>query len=444
MKQDDTNNFWTLAETNNAEGKPIRIGLFFIGLVAADIVWLFKGHIKRVMEHSKRGTRLDCVEFGRKLQRELPLRNVDLDRFPNAPEESIGRWLPLVFGRCPNTPGIPVFARASTTLYGTHTDEETTIRVTTVENFDSSGSIKIGVEEIRYNNIDDEYAHAGETVAAFLDCTRAHNGTTAAAHEDGADVTVPASHYYLFADHACAAIVAPQVSRKKPAVTYTSYNASNTFRRDAGSKACHITFDARPVYRQFDKTLQVHKIFPNEVAGDDASTNAANVYDEIEAESYAVVDAGNTPLSVNQAFVGEVDGLDVYCDAGDAGAATVEVTSSGITLNITGGDDDGTITYNFADSAYGNMAQLVAAINDLSGWVCTLGDAAGSSASNNLIVAAEANALGVGNTVTLRAGIDISTFEDSKGAIVRARIAIEFETTTDFDIGEIIVDAQNI
>ncbi len=299
MKQALGAAFWTLAETNNAEGKPIRIGFTFDGLATADIVWLFQGHIKAINEHSRRGTRLDCIEFGRKLQRELPLREVNLDRFPKAPQEAIGRMIPIIYGRCPYIPGIPVLAWPSAILYDTHTDTDTTIRLTSMNGIPWVGSVKIGAEEIYYRGSDLAYDYGGETIAVLLDCERGHNGTTAAPHEGGVDVTVVGNHYYLFADHACSAIRWTLVNRKQPAGTYTSYNASTTFRRDASSYAAHIAFDGRPMYRQYSKTVEVHKVFPNELAGDNAATDTANAIDELEAESFAVVDAANTPLSVN-------------------------------------------------------------------------------------------------------------------------------------------------
>ena len=62
------------------------------------------------------------------------------------------------------------------------------------------------------------------------------------------------------------------------------------------------------------------------------------------------------------------DALWIYCNQGDATAATVEVTDTTIVLIITGGAAPGTETLTFDDSDNNTLSELVTAINALTGW----------------------------------------------------------------------------
>jgi hypothetical protein len=64
---------------------------------------------------------------------------------------------------------------------GTISATATSINVASVANLSTSGFVKIGTETISYPNI------VGNTLT---NCARGQNGTTAAAHADGAEVTV--------------------------------------------------------------------------------------------------------------------------------------------------------------------------------------------------------------------------------------------------------------
>ena len=68
---------------------------------------------------------------------------------------------------------------ASTTLNGDITDSVTEIILTSATGFTATGTILIGTEQITYTGISTE---------TLTGCTRAANGTTAAAHDSGADV----------------------------------------------------------------------------------------------------------------------------------------------------------------------------------------------------------------------------------------------------------------
>jgi len=71
------------------------------------------------------------------------------------------------------------------------------------------------------------------------------------------------------------------------------------------------------------------------------------------------------------AYIGENiqrNALWIFCNAGDATAATVEVTDTTIVLTITGGVAAGVDTLTLADSDNNTLSELATAINALTGW----------------------------------------------------------------------------
>lgn len=101
----------------------------------------------------------------------------------------------------------------------------------------------------------------------------------------------------------------------------------------------------------------------------------------------------------------EMDLLTVYHDeSASATAATVQVTSTTITLVITGGANAGTDAIKFSD--YLTVTLMVAAINALNeGWVATALQA-GSEATTGLTEVAATSAFGATNTQYLRGSSD--------------------------------------
>jgi len=111
-----------------------------------------------------------------------------------------------------------------------------------------------------------------------------------------------------------------------------------------------------------------------------------------------------TSLDMAKNYLGdrqEANGIWVYCTASGATAATVAVSSTALTLIITGGGSAGTNTLTFSDSDKDTITELVTAINALTGWkagALYYGDAA----STDLIVTGTLSCLGAANELTLR------------------------------------------
>jgi len=111
-----------------------------------------------------------------------------------------------------------------------------------------------------------------------------------------------------------------------------------------------------------------------------------------------------TSLAEAQLYVGgtgRVNGIWLYCSAADATAATAQVAAGTLTLIITGGTSAGTSTLTYADANKDTVAELVTAINAVSGW--TAGAIYnGSAASTDLVVTGALSCLGAANELTLK------------------------------------------
>lgn len=111
-----------------------------------------------------------------------------------------------------------------------------------------------------------------------------------------------------------------------------------------------------------------------------------------------------TTLDEIKAFLGEdmqKDGIWIYCDQGDATGATSEITDTTIILIITGGVAAGTNILTFADADKDTVAELITAINALTGWkagrMCH-----SDAASTDLVVTGALSCLGADDEITLK------------------------------------------
>ena len=111
-----------------------------------------------------------------------------------------------------------------------------------------------------------------------------------------------------------------------------------------------------------------------------------------------------TDLDEIKSFLGEEvqkDGIWIYCSQGDATAATVEITDTTMILIITGGVQAGTNTMTFADADKDTVAELITAINALTGWksgrLCH-----SSAASTDLVITGAISCLDSDNEITLK------------------------------------------
>ena len=111
-----------------------------------------------------------------------------------------------------------------------------------------------------------------------------------------------------------------------------------------------------------------------------------------------------TTLAAVKSFLGSSptkDGIWIYCDAVAATAATARVTDTTLILIITGGGSAGTTTLTFADANKDTVAELVTAINAVSGWKSGA-IYNGAAASTDLVVTGALPCLTSANEITLK------------------------------------------
>ena len=99
-------------------------------------------------------------------------------------------------------------------------------------------------------------------------------------------------------------------------------------------------------------------------------------------------------------------GLTVYSDAAGASSATAQVSSAPvatrtITLIITGGAQAGTVVIDLNAAATETLAELVAVIDALPGWVATIAGSGQAAPASSLTPTAALGALGMGTLQTL-------------------------------------------
>jgi len=99
-----------------------------------------------------------------------------------------------------------------------------------------------------------------------------------------------------------------------------------------------------------------------------------------------------------------IDGIEVYCSAGDATSATVSKSGSTLSLVITGGASAGTTNIDLTLAANDTLAELAAVIAGTSGWEGRLiNTASGGIDSANLRDLTATNCLGTGEAKNLLA-----------------------------------------
>ena len=128
---------------------------------------------------------------------------VTVDAFPDAPEESIGQMLNILYGSNPKVPCLPIDVGARSTLAADIDEAATEIPLTDVRRFPGSGSIWLDEEEIPYT---------GKTGDRLVGATR---GAEALTHDTGAPALEDQAQYtWNIAEHPCRALHGLYVRRR--------------------------------------------------------------------------------------------------------------------------------------------------------------------------------------------------------------------------------------
>lgn len=190
-------------------GDEIRLYVWFLDLVEADKLLMFKGNISDDMSWNAETISFRAKDKGKFFDKLIgqPLSSTT---YPNADPDDLGKTIPIVYGDVKNHQCLAIEAGAATTLSEDINDSVTIIPVTSTISpiaFPASGSVLIGNEEISYTAKTDNAFGTGGSPA-----TRGVGATDNVSHSLGDAVLEDvASIKYLAADHVVKAMTNPRI-----------------------------------------------------------------------------------------------------------------------------------------------------------------------------------------------------------------------------------------
>ncbi|MBU2051200.1 MAG: hypothetical protein KKH61_19805, partial [Gammaproteobacteria bacterium] len=182
----------------------VRVDLYMVfneaSLEEAD--WTLMGiYAVDEVEVGTRSVTFRCVDWVEGVGAKAVGYPVRADVYPDADAEAFGAIIPEIFGAVTDVPLLPVIIGRTTALDGSIDETETVLYVDgPLAGWPSSGTIKVGAEEIVYTAIDTVEMTFGTLASP---CVRAANGTTAVEHSDRYTVRYVSSHIFAVADHEC-------------------------------------------------------------------------------------------------------------------------------------------------------------------------------------------------------------------------------------------------
>ena len=309
-------------------GKTVRFGLWYGGTETADIIWMYQGVIDAVLEHSPAGSTVRISQISKRWTKPLPAYRLKTDDLPDAHPDDVNKPLPIVYGAVERLPCLRGQVGGSTKLNGSILSTDTAMDVDDTTDFPSSGTLLIDDEQITYT---------GKTDTMFTGLTRGTGGTDAADHlHRRAVIELQADYIFLVADHACKLIDNVRVGGQPSTVGVTIDKNNTTL--ISGRTISIIKFDERPRSRQYEENTKFLEMFPDAEGSGNDCDDYANVYDDPDTASYALLNESNTPLVIKQT-TDMSDGDDEYgpiktvllCvefyaeDPFDSDSATIEV-----------------------------------------------------------------------------------------------------------------------
>jgi hypothetical protein len=178
------------------ENRLVRIYFTFAGLTADDLPDPWVGVIAAPIICEQGRIQFDAVERSYAFPKQIG-EVINTTDYADADPAEMGRCIPIVYGSLSNLRGRLIKTAWHSPLYGSITDDDTTLTVNDASRFPSSGTVQIDDEEITYS---------GKSTNTLTGLGRGTNGTAAADHTHGTDVVVKTTEIYAFAAHECNAI----------------------------------------------------------------------------------------------------------------------------------------------------------------------------------------------------------------------------------------------
>lgn len=153
--------FSALFEANPPEGCGVSVYLALDGGPVANVMHVWEGRIDRIPGVSLATVRIDCLRTEVAADRLLG-SVVSATDYPNAPPDSLGRMLPIVFGTLPDHEGVVVASLARGTLAQNVLSGDLSLVLQDASSFPTSGVVLIEAERIAYNG------KAGNTLTGLI------------------------------------------------------------------------------------------------------------------------------------------------------------------------------------------------------------------------------------------------------------------------------------
>lgn len=213
----------------------VTITEFFDATPPTDGFEIFEGYIERAEVNDTSSVTLTLSGFELSISNKFSFETVDIDTYPNADPQDIGKMLPQVYGEAYRVPFRAVDIGWYSTLVEDITDVQTTIEITNADDFASSGTVQIGSEKITYT---------GVSINQLTGCTRGASSTIATTHDAGTYVVKAiassADYFYYIIGHAVNAITAVYMGNVRLKSTdYTAYTGkSGNYHASYNGYAC--------------------------------------------------------------------------------------------------------------------------------------------------------------------------------------------------------------
>jgi hypothetical protein len=234
---------------------------------SAVLIDLFRVSDPVTYEEAGRELSLDLVSLSVAI--ECPVGElIEAEDHPDAPEDSIGRLIPLVFGTVPDLPCVCVDAPAETRLAASILPTDKTIPVEDASQFPPSGIIQIDDERLLYRS---------RTETSFNVTARGHEGTVACDHLSGRDVSEVSGHVFAACRGPVKEITNVRVDGLPPETAYTVQTGTDpaTVTFDGAPRVSTLAESTRFLEMQFDAVASGNTALKPELAFDDSKVTSA-------------------------------------------------------------------------------------------------------------------------------------------------------------------------
>ena len=211
--------------------------------------------------------RLDLVTVSVKADQTIG-EIIEAEDYPTAPEESIGKVIPLVFGTAPDLPCACIDAPAECKLAVTILPADKTIPVDDASRFPASGVIQIDDERLLYRS---------RTDTSFTVSARGHAGTVATDHLSGRKVAEVAPYVFAACKGPVAGLSNVKVDGLSPESGYTVQPEADpaTITFDGPPRISTLAEATRFLEMQFDAVADGNTALKPELAFDDSKVTSA-------------------------------------------------------------------------------------------------------------------------------------------------------------------------